>query len=60
MLRGVEPEGMEFASFDGTPFMFMHFEGGSVVGVYDILYRAIRSLNNCSPQNFLLKERSPF
>ena len=35
--RGVEPEGMEFASFDGTPFMFLLFERSSVVGVYDMI-----------------------
>lgn len=34
--KGVEPEGMEFASFDGTPFMFLLSERGSVVGVYDM------------------------
>ena len=34
--KGVEPEGMEIATFDGTPMMFLLSERGSVVGVYDM------------------------
>lgn len=34
--KGVEPEGMEIANFDGTPMMFLLSERGSVVGVYDM------------------------
>jgi DNA-binding beta-propeller fold protein YncE len=34
--KGVEPEGMEFATFGGTPFMFLLAERASVVGVYDM------------------------
>jgi hypothetical protein len=32
--KGVEPEGMEVATFDGETFMFVMSERGSVVGVY--------------------------
>jgi len=32
--KGVEPEGMEVASFDGETFMFVMSERGSVIGVY--------------------------
>ena len=34
--KGVEPEGMEFATFNGTPMLFLLSERGSVVGVYDM------------------------
>jgi hypothetical protein len=34
--KGVEPEGMEFATFGGTPMMFLLSERGSVIGVYDM------------------------
>ncbi|EIE50227.1 hypothetical protein C357_14806 [Citreicella sp. 357] len=34
--KGAEPEGLEFASFDGTPYLFVMSERGSVVGVYDV------------------------
>lgn len=34
--KGVEPEGMEFAVFDGTPYVFVMAERASVVGVYDV------------------------
>lgn len=34
--KGVEPEGMEFGVFDGTPFVFVMAERASVVGVYDV------------------------
>jgi hypothetical protein len=34
--KGVEPEGMEFATFGGVPMMFLLSERGSVIGVYDM------------------------
>ncbi|MEP0962592.1 MAG: esterase-like activity of phytase family protein [Roseobacter sp.] len=34
--KGAEPEGMEFALFNGTPFAFLLAERASVVGVYDV------------------------
>ncbi|MBY5933795.1 esterase-like activity of phytase family protein [Tateyamaria omphalii] len=34
--KGVEPESVTFASFDGTPFVFVGSERGSIVGVYDV------------------------
>ncbi|MDO6584882.1 esterase-like activity of phytase family protein [Salipiger sp. 1_MG-2023] len=34
--KGAEPEGLEFATFDGTPYLFVMSERGSVVGVYDV------------------------
>ncbi len=34
--KGVEPEGMEFASFADTPYLFVLAERASVVGVYDV------------------------
>jgi sugar lactone lactonase YvrE len=34
--KGVEPEGMELATFDGAPMMFLLSERASVVGVYDM------------------------
>ncbi len=34
--KGVEPEGLEFAVFDGTPLLFVGAERANVVGVYDI------------------------
>ncbi|MBR9837722.1 MAG: esterase-like activity of phytase family protein [Rhodobacteraceae bacterium] len=34
--KGVEPEGMEFATFGGTPYLFLLAERASVVGVYDM------------------------
>jgi hypothetical protein len=34
--KGVEPEGMEFATFGGTPMLFLLAERASVVGVYDM------------------------
>lgn len=33
--KGVEPEGMEFAVFDGTPYAFVLGERASTVSVYD-------------------------
>ncbi len=34
--KGIEPEGMEVATFDGVPYMFLLAERASVVGVYDM------------------------
>ncbi|WP_424943828.1 esterase-like activity of phytase family protein [Aliiroseovarius crassostreae] len=34
--KGVEPEGMEFGVFDGTPYLFVMAERASIVGVYDV------------------------
>ena len=34
--KGVEPEGMEFGVFDGTPMAFILAERSSAVGVYDL------------------------
>ena len=34
--KGAEPEGMEFAIFNGTPYAFILAERASVVGVYDV------------------------
>ncbi len=34
--KGVEPEGMEFATFEGTPYVFVMAERSSIVGVYDV------------------------
>lgn len=34
--KGVEPEGMEFGVFNGTPMAFILAERSSIVGVYDL------------------------
>jgi len=34
--KGVEPEGMEFATFGDTPYVFLLAERSSLVGVYDV------------------------
>jgi hypothetical protein len=34
--KGVEPESIEFAEFDGVPHVFVGAERASVVGVYDV------------------------
>jgi len=34
--KGVEPEGMEFATFGDTPYVFVLSERASMVGVYDV------------------------
>lgn len=34
--KGVEPESIEFAAFDGIPYVFVGAERASVVGVYDV------------------------
>ncbi|MCR8549075.1 esterase-like activity of phytase family protein [Salipiger sp. P9] len=47
--KGVEPEGMEVATFGGTPFMFLLSERGSVVGVYDMTDPAAPVLKQILP-----------
>ncbi len=47
--KGVEPEGMEFATFGGTPYVFLLAERASVVGVYDMT----------DPANPVLKQLLP-
>ena len=47
--KGVEPEGMEFATFDGTPFVFLLSERGSMVGVYDVTDPAAPVLRQLLP-----------
>ncbi len=47
--KGVEPEGMEFAVFGGTPYLFLLAERASVVGVYDMT----------DPANPVLKQLLP-
>ncbi|AFO88733.1 esterase-like activity of phytase family protein [Phaeobacter inhibens] len=34
--KGVEPESVTFAKFDGTPYVFVGAERASVMGVYDV------------------------
>lgn len=34
--KGIEPESIEVATFDGVPMVFVGSERGSVVGVYDV------------------------
>ena len=47
--KGVEPEGMEFATFGETPYLFLLAERASVVGVYDMT----------DPANPVLKQLLP-
>ncbi len=47
--KGAEPEGLEFASFDGTPYLFVMSERGSVVGVYDMTDPAAPVLTQMLP-----------
>ena len=47
--KGVEPEGMEFAEFGGTPYLFVLAERASVVGVFDMT----------DPANPMLKQMLP-
>jgi hypothetical protein len=48
--KGVEPEGMEFATFNGTPMLFLLSERGSVVGVYDMTDPAAPVLPRSCPR----------
>ncbi|SMY06170.1 esterase-like activity of phytase family protein [Flavimaricola marinus] len=47
--KGVEPEGMEFAIFGETPFVFLLAERASVVGVYDVTDPAAPVLTQLLP-----------
>ena len=47
--KGAEPEGMEFATFDDTPFLFVLAERASVVGVYDMTNPANPRLHQILP-----------
>ena len=47
--KGVEPEGMEFATFGGTPYLFLLAERASVVGVYDMTDPAAPVLKQLLP-----------
>ncbi|ANT60152.1 alkaline phosphatase [Salipiger sp. CCB-MM3] len=47
--KGAEPEGMEVATFDGTPYMILLSERGSVAGVYDMTDPAAPVLKQMLP-----------
>jgi hypothetical protein len=47
--KGVEPEGMEFATFGGTPYVFLLAKRASVVGVYDVIDPAAPTLQQILP-----------
>lgn len=47
--KGAEPEGMEFAVFDGTPYAFILAERASAVGVYDVTDPAAPVLTQMLP-----------
>ncbi len=47
--KGVEPEGMEFASFGDTPYLFLLAERASMVGVYDMTDPAAPVLKQLLP-----------
>ena len=47
--KGVEPEGMEFATFGETPYLFLLAERASVVGVYDMTDPATPVLKQLLP-----------
>ncbi len=47
--KGVEPEGLGFATFDGTPMLFVLSERASVVGVYDMTDPAAPVLRQVLP-----------
>ena len=47
--KGVEPESVTFAEFDGTPYVFVGAERASIVGVYDVT----------DPANPVLKQLLP-
>ena len=47
--KGAEPEGMEIATFDGTPYAFILAERASVVGVYDVTDSATPVLTQMLP-----------
>lgn len=47
--KGVEPEGIAFGTFDGTPMAFVGSERGSIVGVYDVTDPAAPVLRQLLP-----------
>ena len=47
--KGVEPEGMEVATFNGVPMMFLLAERASVIGVYDMSNPAAPALAQLLP-----------
>lgn len=47
--KGVEPESIETATFDGTPLVFVGSERGSAVGVYDVTDPAAPVLRQILP-----------
>lgn len=47
--KGVEPESIETATFDGTPMIFVGSERGSAVGVYDVTNPAAPELTQILP-----------
>ena len=47
--KGSEPEGMEFAVFDDTPYVFLLSERGSLVAVYDVSNPAEPQLSQLLP-----------
>ncbi|NIY70986.1 alkaline phosphatase [Marivivens donghaensis] len=47
--KGNEPEGMEFAVFGDTPYLFILSERSSMVGVYDVTDPAAPVLKNLLP-----------
>ncbi|WP_299499980.1 esterase-like activity of phytase family protein [uncultured Roseobacter sp.] len=47
--KGAEPEGMEFAVFDGTPYVFVMAERASIVAVYDVTDPAAPVLKQLLP-----------
>ncbi|MDP4992801.1 MAG: esterase-like activity of phytase family protein, partial [Marivita lacus] len=47
--KGVEPEGMEFGTFGGTPYVFLLAERSSIIGVYDMTDPANPTLKQLLP-----------
>ncbi len=47
--KGVEPEGMTFAAFGDTPYVFLLAERASIVGVYDVTDPAAPVLRQLLP-----------
>ncbi|WP_134678407.1 esterase-like activity of phytase family protein [Paracoccus ravus] len=47
--KGVEPEALKFAEFDGEKLLFVGSERGSVIGVYDVANPAEPSLKQLLP-----------
>lgn len=47
--KGAEPEGMEFAKFGDTPYLFIMSERGGIVAAYDVTDPAAPVLKNMLP-----------